>query len=64
LATAFPHAFVGIPTLFKGIYYYAWFVGVLVATLVYGSLMASRRHPIASPPISYASARGDSGTGQ
>jgi NCS1 family nucleobase:cation symporter-1 len=59
LATAFPHAFAGIPRLFTGIYNYAWFVGVLVATVVYGGLMAAERHRIASATLAYASARVD-----
>jgi cytosine/uracil/thiamine/allantoin permease len=63
LATAFPHAFAGIPKLYTGIYDYAWFVGVLTAAIVYGGLMAGR-HAIATTTIAYASARGDSGAGQ
>lgn len=64
LATAFPHAFVGIPKLFTGIYDYAWFVGVVIAAIVYGGLMAAGRHAIATTSIGYASTRGDSGAGQ
>jgi NCS1 family nucleobase:cation symporter-1 len=64
LATAFPHAFVGIPKLFTGIYDYAWFVGVVIAAIIYGGLMAAGRHAIATSTIAYASAQGDSGAGQ
>jgi len=64
LATAFPHAFAGIPKLFTGIYDYAWFAGVLIAAIVYGSLMAAGRHATAPTTIAYASARGDSDAGQ
>jgi len=64
LAKAFPHTFGGIPKLLTEIYDYAWFVGVLIATLVYGALMASRRHPFAPTSNLYASAQGDSAASQ
>jgi cytosine/uracil/thiamine/allantoin permease len=39
LTTAFPAAFPGVSDAFKGIYTYAWFVGLAIAAIVYGVLM-------------------------
>jgi NCS1 family nucleobase:cation symporter-1 len=63
LATAFPHAFAGIPKLYTGIYDYAWFVGVLTAAIVYGGLMTAGRHSITPTEAVCAAAQGDSGAG-
>jgi len=46
LATAFPQTFAGVPALFKDIYNYAWFVGVVIAVVVYVPLMAGTRSRI------------------
>ena len=43
LAAAFPQTFAGVPDVFKAIYNYAWFVGVLLAMAVYLALMARER---------------------
>lgn len=51
LNVAFPNAFPSVPDAFKGLYTYAWFVGLAIAALVYGVLMKlgkSRRPSIAS----------------
>jgi len=45
LASAFPHDFSGVPALFRAIYSYAWFVGLLLSMGVYMVLMARRRMP-------------------
>jgi nucleobase:cation symporter-1, NCS1 family len=39
LYTAFPASFPGVLDAFKGIYTYAWFVGLAIAAIVYGVLM-------------------------
>jgi nucleobase:cation symporter-1, NCS1 family len=39
LNTAFPSVFANVPDVFKGIYTYAWFVGLALAALVYGIWM-------------------------
>lgn len=43
LATAFPQSFGGVPPWLKELYNYAWFVGVVIAVLVYLPLMARQR---------------------
>jgi len=43
LATAFPGTFGHVSSGFKGIYDYAWFVGVFVSVLVYVPLMSAER---------------------
>jgi len=43
LATAFPTSFGQVSPAFKGIYDYAWFVGVLISVLVYLPLMSAQR---------------------
>jgi NCS1 family nucleobase:cation symporter-1 len=51
LNVAFPNAFPAVPDAFKGLYTYAWFVGLAIAAVVYGVLMKlgkSRRPSIAS----------------
>ncbi|PXW22445.1 NCS1 family nucleobase:cation symporter-1 [Paraburkholderia caballeronis] len=51
LNVAFPTAFPSVPDAFKGLYTYAWFVGLAIAALVYGVLMKlgkSRSPSIAS----------------
>ena len=45
LNVAFPASFPDVANAFKVIYTYAWFVGVLVAGLVYWVLMRSRTEP-------------------
>jgi NCS1 family nucleobase:cation symporter-1 len=42
LHAAFPQAFAGVGDFFKGIYTYAWFVGLAIAALVYGIGMSGR----------------------
>jgi NCS1 family nucleobase:cation symporter-1 len=42
LNAAFPHAFSGVHELFREIYAYAWFVGLLVAGSVYALIMAGK----------------------
>ncbi|WDD91293.1 NCS1 family nucleobase:cation symporter-1 [Burkholderia sp. FERM BP-3421] len=39
LHEAFPGAFPGVPALFRHLYTYAWFVGLVIAAAVYGVLM-------------------------
>ncbi|CAG9199665.1 NCS1 family nucleobase:cation symporter-1 [Paraburkholderia tropica] len=51
LNIAFPSAFPSVPDAFKGLYTYAWFVGLAIAAVVYGVLMKlgkSRRPSIAN----------------
>ncbi|MBU9193928.1 NCS1 family nucleobase:cation symporter-1 [Burkholderia gladioli] len=51
LHVAFPAAFPNVPAFFNTLYTYAWFVGLVLASLVYGSWMklgASRRAQVAS----------------
>ncbi|WP_186180088.1 NCS1 family nucleobase:cation symporter-1 [Burkholderia gladioli] len=51
LHVAFPAAFPNVPAFFNTLYTYAWFVGLVLASLVYGSWMklgASRRTQVAS----------------
>jgi NCS1 family nucleobase:cation symporter-1 len=45
LNAAFPSAFPNVGDVFKLVYTYAWFVGLGVAALVYGAMMASRAEP-------------------
>ncbi|MDN0077663.1 NCS1 family nucleobase:cation symporter-1 [Crenobacter sp. SG2303] len=52
LNTAFPSAFSGVPDGFKMIYTYAWFVGILIAGVVYGVLMKLRKAPATSLGVS------------
>jgi nucleobase:cation symporter-1, NCS1 family len=42
LHTAFPASFPGVPAFFNTLYTYAWFVGLVLAALVYGSWMKMR----------------------
>jgi nucleobase:cation symporter-1, NCS1 family len=42
LHAAFPQAFPGVGEFFKGVYTYAWFVGLAIAALVYGIGMSGR----------------------
>jgi NCS1 family nucleobase:cation symporter-1 len=42
LNAAFPQAFGGVGDFFKGVYTYAWFVGLAIAALVYGIGMSGR----------------------
>ncbi|WP_312511585.1 NCS1 family nucleobase:cation symporter-1 [Massilia sp.] len=42
LNAAFPSAFPDVGDAFKTIYTYAWFVGVAIAAVVYGAMMAGR----------------------
>jgi nucleobase:cation symporter-1, NCS1 family len=51
LNEAFPAAFPSVPDAFKGLYTYAWFVGLAIAAIVYGVLMKlgkSRRPSVAN----------------
>jgi nucleobase:cation symporter-1, NCS1 family len=50
LNAAFPQAFPGVGAFFKGVYTYAWFVGLAIAALVYGLGMIGRvRSPELEP---------------
>jgi NCS1 family nucleobase:cation symporter-1 len=40
LNAAFPQSFPGVGGFFKGVYTYAWFVGLAIAALVYGAGMS------------------------
>jgi NCS1 family nucleobase:cation symporter-1 len=51
LNAAFPAAFPGVSDTFKGIYTYAWFVGLAIAAIVYGGLMKGKGLPVISPPV-------------
>ncbi|MBU6502409.1 MAG: NCS1 family nucleobase:cation symporter-1 [Burkholderiales bacterium] len=51
LNAAFPAAFPGVSGTFKGIYTYAWFVGLALAALVYGVLMKGKGVPVMSSPV-------------
>jgi NCS1 family nucleobase:cation symporter-1 len=51
LNAAFPAAFPGVGDTFKGIYTYAWFVGIAISALVYGVLMKGKGLPVISPPV-------------
>jgi NCS1 family nucleobase:cation symporter-1 len=46
LNAAFPAAFPNVGVAFKTLYTYAWFVGILVAAVVYGVMMLGRRQAI------------------
>jgi NCS1 family nucleobase:cation symporter-1 len=48
LHTAFPAAFPNVPAFFNTLYTYAWFVGLALASMVYGTWMKLRRSPGAS----------------
>src|SRR6185369_12384077 len=48
LNAAFPQAFPGVGDFFKGVYTYAWFVGLAIAALVYALGMGGR---MASPQL-------------
>ena len=45
LHTAFPAAFPSVPAFFNTLYTYAWFVGLALASMVYGTWMKLRRSP-------------------
>lgn len=45
LNAAFPQAFAGVPTAFRSLYTYAWFVGLAISATVYH--LGMRRHPAA-----------------
>src|SRR5574337_724764 len=55
LNAAFPSVFPGVSDTFKGIYTYAWFVGLAIAAIVYGVLMKgkvkSKGAPVISPAV-------------
>ncbi|MGH8820374.1 MAG: NCS1 family nucleobase:cation symporter-1 [Rhodoferax sp.] len=51
LNAAFPAAFPGVGDTFKGIYTYAWFVGIAISALVYGVLMKGKGLPVISSPV-------------
>ncbi|KVF66990.1 NCS1 family nucleobase:cation symporter-1 [Burkholderia vietnamiensis] len=42
LHTAFPASFANVPAFFNTLYTYAWFVGLVLASAVYGTLMKRR----------------------
>ena len=48
LHTAFPAVFPNVPAFFNTLYTYAWFVGLALASTVYGTWMKLRRSPGAS----------------
>jgi NCS1 family nucleobase:cation symporter-1 len=48
LHTAFPTAFPNVPAFFNTLYTYAWFVGLVLAALVYSAWMKLRGSPSAS----------------
>ena len=48
LHTAFPSAFPNVPAFFNTLYTYAWFVGLVLAALVYSAWMKLRGSPSAS----------------
>ncbi|QCP49992.1 nitrate reductase [Trinickia violacea] len=52
LNTAFPAAFPNVPDAFKSLYTYAWFVGLVLAALVYGVWMKLGKR--ASPRVASA----------
>ncbi len=43
LNAAFPQSFPGVGAFFKGVYTYAWFVGLAIAAVVYGLGMSGKR---------------------
>jgi NCS1 family nucleobase:cation symporter-1 len=49
LNTAFPASFPNVSDGFKTIYTYAWFVGVLISAVVYGTMMKGRPVPALRP---------------
>jgi NCS1 family nucleobase:cation symporter-1 len=51
LNAAFPAAFPGVSDTFKGIYTYAWFVGIAISALAYGVLMKGKGLPVISTPV-------------
>ncbi len=51
LNAAFPATFDGVGDTLKTIYTYAWFVGVVIAAIVYGVMMKIRPLPSAQPAI-------------
>ena len=42
LAQAFPDAFGGVAEFWKGLYSYAWFLGFVLAAVIYLALMRGR----------------------
>ena len=48
LHTAFPASFPNVSGFFQGVYTYAWFVGLIIAAVVYGVLMRLRKSPRAT----------------
>ena len=48
LHTAFPSTFPNVPAFFNTLYTYAWFVGLVLAALVYSAWMKLRGSPSAS----------------
>ncbi|PZP33813.1 MAG: nitrate reductase [Roseateles depolymerans] len=46
---AFPAAVPSIAPVFEQIYTYAWFVGLALAAVIYGALMAGKTEPLAQP---------------
>lgn len=48
LHTAFPASFPDVSDLFQGLYTYAWFVGLMIAAVVYALLMKLRKSPRAT----------------
>ncbi|HEY5799688.1 MAG TPA: NCS1 family nucleobase:cation symporter-1 [Burkholderiaceae bacterium] len=49
LHAAFPASFPGVGELFKTLYTYAWFVGIAVAALIYGLMMAGQKQALKQP---------------
>jgi NCS1 family nucleobase:cation symporter-1 len=47
LHTAFPASFPNVPAFFNTLYTYAWFVGLALASIVYGALMKVGKSPSA-----------------
>lgn len=45
LHTAFPASFPNVPAFFNTLYTYAWFVGLVLASIVYGAWMKLRGSP-------------------
>jgi NCS1 family nucleobase:cation symporter-1 len=47
LHTAFPASFPNVPAIFNTLYTYAWFVGLALASIVYGAWMKMGKSPSA-----------------
>jgi NCS1 family nucleobase:cation symporter-1 len=51
LNAAFPASFPDVGEIFKTIYTYAWFIGVVISAIVYGLMMKGKALPAMSPAV-------------